>query len=355
MGILMTSFWLGYPLDSINFSFMSTSFTGVTYTKEEVKFTMARIWLNVLIGFCFFTGLLHADETNKTTSIIRTYSGLRFEIPTGWEWTEFDGYNVSLRHIATKTVDQGKDTSPNLFSVNGRNEPFGEDWSKGWGTLDRDLQRTFSNGASVRWRAGKRWDAHYVFEGELTHGSKVLGLSKLDRLTPRFDLALVEATFLKIAESIQSVPESEWIFHPDLGIKTEKSRSKAWIGSAIKGSIQFRHYVDGVGRSSHAQIYVYPSSYVFPDTVKALADITDCFVKDVALEIGAVHSAELPEGELLWTEQSGSKWPYLGAVKRDGNFFFVKMYAGTSVTETNDAAQKQFLDVAKSVSAWDGK
>ncbi len=33
---------------------------------------MVRIWLNVLIGLCFFSGAVHAGDLNTTTSIIRT-------------------------------------------------------------------------------------------------------------------------------------------------------------------------------------------------------------------------------------------------------------------------------------------
>lgn len=57
---------------------------------------------------------------------------------------------------------------------------------------------------------------------------------------------------------------------------------------------------------------------------------------------------------MLWTEQPGSNRPFLAAVRRDGRYFFVNMFAGTSVTRANDAVREDFLAAAKSVRPWDG-
>ena len=67
-----------------------------------------------------------------------------------------------------------------------------------------------------------------------------------------------------------------------------------------------------------------------------------------------VRRAYIPGGEVLWTEQPGSNQPFLAAVRRDGRYFFVRIYAGTSVTRANDAIREDFLAAAKSVRAWDG-
>jgi hypothetical protein len=93
----------------------------------------------------------------------------------------------------------------------------------------------------------------------------------------------------------------------------------------------------------------------FADTGKALADITGYFEKNASLKISEVRRAEMPGGEVLWTEQPGSNQPVLAAVRRDGRYFFVRIYAGTSVTRTNDALRGDFLTLAKNVRAWDGK
>jgi hypothetical protein len=100
---------------------------------------------------------------------------------------------------------------------------------------------------------------------------------------------------------------------------------------------------------------VYPSTGTFPDTGKALADITVFFEKNSSLKIGEVRRADFPGGEVLWTEQPGSNHPFLAAVRRDGRYFFVRIYAGTSITRTNDALREDFLMLAKNVRAWDGK
>ena len=93
----------------------------------------------------------------------------------------------------------------------------------------------------------------------------------------------------------------------------------------------------------------------FADTGKALADIMGHFEKDANLTIGEVRRAEIPGGEVLWTEQPGSKLPFLAAVRRDGRYFFVRIYAGASSTRSNDALRGDFLALAKNVRAWDGK
>ena len=111
---------------------------------------------------------------------IRTLRRPRYEIPAGWEWTEFDGHGATIQHLATKSGEKGKETSPNPFSVRSRKTPD-DAFDRGWGRLDRDQKRTFPGGAAARWKAGPRWDGiHDAFAGEARIGSEGVerGLSR---------------------------------------------------------------------------------------------------------------------------------------------------------------------------------
>jgi len=316
---------------------------------------------NMALGIALLTTMwvvpVTAQTARQDAPVIRTLTGVRYEVPAGWEWTEFNGYNATIQHLATKSGEKGKESSPNSFSVGGRKTPD-DSFDRGWGRLDRDQRRTFPGGAAARWKAGLRWDGiHYVFDGEVRIGSKVLSVSILDTRTPRIDVSVVEAAFLRIAETLRDVPESTVIYHPSLRIAVERLKAESWYIQFDGRHIAFRCWTNpkGCGEGSNTWIFVYPSSGAFPDTGKALAEITDAYEKSASLKIGEARRTEIPGGEVLWTEQPGSNRPFLAAVRRDGRYFFVNMFAGTSVTRANDALREDFLAVAKNVRAWDGK
>ena len=304
----------------------------------------------------FKTIAASAPAARSEAPIIRTLTGVRYEIPAGWEWTEFDGYKVTIRHSGTMSGEKGKETSPNTFQI-GVNKTYGDDYNSGWGKLDRDQRRTFTNGVTARWKAGRRFDLHYGFVGEATIGSKALSVVILDSRTPKFDVSLVEAAFLRAVETLQEVPGSAVIYHPSLRIAADRLNTDSWYSKSDGRFIAFRCWTNpkGCGEGSNTWMYVYPSSVEFADTGKALADITGYFEKNASLKIGEVRRAEIPGGEVLWTEQPGSNQPVLAAVRRDGRFFFLRIYAGTSITRTNDSLRGDFLTLAKNVRAWDGK
>jgi hypothetical protein len=293
----------------------------------------------------------------QSAPIIRTMPGLRYEIPAGWEWTEFDGHSAKIQHIATKSGEKGKESSPNRFSVNSRKAPD-DSFDRSWGRLDRDQRRTFPGGATARWKAGPRWDGiHYVFAGEARIGSKVLSVSLLDRRTPTMNLSVVEAAFLRIAETLRDVPESAVIYHPSLRIAVERLKTESWYVRSSGSTIAFACWTNakGCGEGSNTWVLAYPSSVAFADTGKALSDITGFFEKNNSLKIGEMRRVEIPAGEVLWTEQPGSSFPFLAAVRRDGRYFFVRIFAGAPSTRGIDALREDFLAVAKNVRAWDGK
>ncbi|TAK15851.1 MAG: hypothetical protein EPO35_06410 [Acidobacteria bacterium] len=290
-----------------------------------------------------------------TAPTIRTNWGVRFEVPAGWEWTEFDGNSVTIQHLATRTGAAGQESSPNQYSIGGRKTPddaFDESWSQ----LDRNQRRTFPNGATARWKAGTKlsW-GHYVFSGEAIIGGRILSVSILDTVRPRFDVNLVEASFIRIVETLQDVPESPMIYHPSFGMAAERLPQKSWYNQLNPQHIAYSCWSNG--RTGNTVIYTYPSSSGFAGGPEALADITDYFAKAEGLKIGAVRRTDVPGGEALWTEQPGTARPFLGAVRRDGRYFFVS--ASVNASDPNTCTRKElrddFLAVAKSVQTWDGR
>lgn len=286
--------------------------------------------------------------------VIRTNWGVRYEVPAGWEWTEFDGNSATIQHVSTKAGAKGQETSPNRYSVGGR-KTRDDAFDLSWGQLDRNQQRTFPNGVTARWKAGTKpsW-GHYVFSGEAIVGGRILSVSILDTIRPKFDLNIVEASFIRIAETLRDVSESAMIYHPSFDMAAERLPQKGWYNQLDGRHIAFRCWSNG--RSGNTQIYAYPSSVAFADTPAALADITGYFAKS-GLKIGAVQRAAVPGGEALWTEQPGTGSPFLGAVQRDGRYFFVS--ASVTKSDANSCARNElrddFIAVAKTLHTWDGR
>jgi hypothetical protein len=44
--------------------------------------------------------------------MIRTGTGDRYQIPVEWEWTEFDGFNATIRHLARTSSRLRKACAP---------------------------------------------------------------------------------------------------------------------------------------------------------------------------------------------------------------------------------------------------
>lgn len=312
---------------------------------------------NIAIGVALFTTMwfvpVAAETGRQDATVIRTIDGARYEIPAGWEWIEFNGGSVTIQHLGTKSGEKGKESSPNRFNVG---VSYVADYDGSWDRIDLDERRSYPSGVSARWRAGVRYGLHYYFIGEATIGSKALGGRIVTGKSAPLDVNLVAAAFLRVAETLREVPKSAVLYHPSLGIAADRLNEN-WYNQFGGSNIAFRCWADGI--SGNTWIYTYPSSKVFPDTRQALADITGYYAKNGSLKIGNVQRAEVPGGEVLWTEQPGTQTPFLAAVRRDGRYFFLSVGIDASPLPKykckSDALREDFLAVAKSVRAWDGK
>lgn len=278
--------------------------------------------------------------------VFRTNTGLRYNIPAGWEWISHSGNGVSIQHVATKTGAE----SPNRFYV-GVTPTFGDDYNQGWDRIDLNERRSYPSGVTARWRSGPRFGGHYAFVGEATIGSKALNVDILTSNPPRVDVYLVAAAFEFIVSTLRDVPASATVYHPSLGIAAEPLPAQFWFPNSTVKSIKFNCWNNG--RNGSGKIYVYPSYGNFADTEAVRADIANFHAKNSGLTLGAVQSAAIPGGEVLWTEQPGSQFPYLGAVRRDGLYYFLAVDAKPGSC-TQDPSLADFMALAKSVRAWDG-
>lgn len=275
--------------------------------------------------------------------VIRTKSGLLYKIPAGWDWGGLSGYKVTIAHQGT-----GGSKSPNQFEP-GIGGEYGDHYNTGWGTVDRDEERSYPGGVKAHWKAGLRYGMHYAFLGEATVAGKVLKVSILDTRTPKFDLEIVSAAFERIAESVKSVAESTSIFHPTLGIAADPLEKKFWYNSSGPNNIAYRCWKDG--STADTEIFVYPAD--FKTAAEALADITGHYKKSESLQIGKVQRAAITGGELLWTEQPGSPRPFLAAAHRNGQSYFLNVRAGARKC-SRPASSQDLVDIARTLRPWDG-
>ena len=84
------------------------------------------------------------------------------------------------------------------------------------------------------------------------------------------------------------------------------------------------------------------------------------------LDLGETHRNAIADGAhspsktgmnalIAWTEQPGSRTPFVGAVQRGTGYFFVSMSALESMTAGHDDLRNDFLTMAGSVRRWGGR
>lgn len=281
------------------------------------------------------------------TSIIRTKTGVSYEIPDGWTWTEFDGYKPIVRPSGAAATG----ATPNEFAISSRND-YGKDYDSGWDSVDRDEQRSYPSGVKAHWKAGKRFGMHYAFLGEAAIGNRGIQVSILDSRTPTIDVKLIGAAFELIAKTLKNVPESTRIYHPSLGFSSEPLEEKLWYNKFGSTNIDYNCW--GKETNGTAWISVYPGAS-FDSVEMALADITGYMEKKEQLKIGKVQRVSISKGELLWTEQPESKRTILAALRKDGKYYFLSTYVGSPGTCKREPSKADILAVAKSLRPWDGK
>lgn len=299
-------------------------------------------------SLALFSIFLVAPLSARAASpVVRTKNGVLYEIPAGWDWGGYNGYGLTIQHQGT-SVD-GK--SPNRFEV-GTTDDYAKFYDGGWDTTDVEEQRSYPDGVKAHWKAGLRYGMHYAFSGVAMVAGKGVKVTILDNRTPVMDMKLVAAAFESIARSLKSAAKSTAIHHPTLGFSAEPLEEKFWYSESGPRNMSYKCWNDG--HTGGTTIYAYPVPD-FKDTTKALADLTGQFEKEQSLKIGKVQSSSLSGGEILWTEQPGSAWPFLSAVRRDGQIFVIGVNAAKADACLRAASRKDVFAIAKSLRSWDGK
>lgn len=253
---------------------------------------------------------------SATTLPIRLSSGLMFEVPEGWHWTDiYGGFRVTF---APDGETQRGRADPDEFDIVALTEPRSSDPLAGdWPRVERQGSRNFPNGASVRWRAGQQWggEVHanlYSFEAEIRFGGKVLEVSKSNAgsLAKNFSAVRIEEALLGVARSLSLGRASEAMYHPVLSMAS--MRLDGWWHSQAS-PMNFNYSCAKSACGADFRIYVYPSSNAFTDLAAALTDITAHFEQNLNLRIGPVQQESFGGAEIAWTEQPGSQyffWPW---------------------------------------------
>ena len=289
-------------------------------------------------------------------AVIRFPAGAAFEVPQSWSWGELvtsGGVDtVELTYDATGSNDRTKN-NPNRLTVQLGMTPSEESWSR----IDINQSQTLPNGVSARWKSGARWNIHSWFEGWATAGSKTIRVLASGGLPAKFNSGVLQAAFLKIAGSMREVPEANLLFHPVWRWAIDRPDPKRWlIESASGNSFDFRCAMSLCGQGNKTQILVWRvprGSY--DDLGTDLTTELQPLARHNNFQVGEIRREAMAGGEIAWTEQPGSTYPFCGAVRRGDDYFFVFMSASQKMTASNDDLRNDYLAAARSVRAWDGR
>jgi hypothetical protein len=208
------------------------------------------------------------------------------------------------------------------------------------------------------------WNVHEALAGSATLGSTTLGFMKADAPARQFDPAVLESALLKIAGTMRTMPRGLASFHPPLQMALDWYDPKRWSPEITDHDFRLRCEMCGPGSRTH-MVIARITTVFFENLDEALAMVTRAHAKAYKLDLGEVrrhamadmaHSPSKTGVDALvaWTEQPGSRTPFVGAVQRGTEYFFVSIAALQS-TAGHDDLRDDFLTMAGSVRTWDGR
>ena len=236
---------------------------------------------------------------------------------------------------------------------------------KSWTRINADRSEVLPNGALVRWKIGTMWNFDEALAGGATLGQTMLAFKHTNAPVRRFDPAVLEGALLKIAGSMRAMPQSTALVHPFLQTALEAYDPTRWSPEISKYDFRLRCEICGQGSRTH-MVIARMTSVFFENLDEALAMVTRAHAKAHKLDLGEVsrhamadvaHSPSKTGVNALvaWTEQPGSRIPFVGAVQRGTEYFFVSIAALESMTVGHDDLRDDFLTMAGSVRPWDGE
>jgi hypothetical protein len=299
-------------------------------------------------------------------AIIRFPLGVQFEVPPGWSLRDLQfspGSNsVVVSYDATQPPD-GATRNPNELSVvfNRRTaapeseQALKSQALKSWTRINADRSEVLSNGALARWKIGTMWNFDEALAGGATLGSTTLAFMQTNAPARRFDPAVLESALLTIAGSMRAISGTA-LFHPIMRTALDRHDPKRWSAEIGKHDFRLRCEICGQGSRTH-MVIARVTSMPFENLDAALAMVTRAHAKATKLDLGEVRRNAIADVAIAWTEQPGSRYPFVGAVKRGTGYgyFFVSISALEGMTVGHDDLRNDFLTMAGSVRPWDGR
>jgi hypothetical protein len=292
---------------------------------------------------------------------VRFPLGVQFEIPQGWSVRDQKFGPGSNSVVVSHDADGpwwGKSVrNRNELTVvfnGGIPEPASEQALKAWTRVDADRSQVLPNGALVRWKVGRMWNVHEALGGSATLGSTTLGFMKTDAPARHFDPAVLEGALLKIAGSMRAMPPGQALFHPALQMALDWHDPKRWPAEITEYDFRLRCEICGRGSRTHMVIAPMITVVPYDNLDAALAMVTRAHVRAHKLDLSEVRHHAIADVAIAWTEQPGSRHPFVGAVRRGTAYFFVSIAAPEGMTAGNDDLRDDFLTMASSVRAWEG-
>jgi hypothetical protein len=296
-----------------------------------------------------------------SAAIIRFPLGVQFEVPPGWSLRDLQfspGSNsVVVSYDATRPPD-GATRNPNELSVVFNRQtaaPESEQALKSWTRINADRSEVLPNGALARWKIGTMWNFDEVLAGGATLGSTTLAFVQTNAPARRFDPAVLESALLTIAGSMRATSGTA-LFHPMMRTALDRYDPKRWSAEIGKHDFRLRCEICGQGSQTHIVI-ARVTNVPFENLDAALAMVTGAHARAYQLGLGEIRRNAIADGAIAWTEQPGSRYPFVGAVKRGTGYgyFFVSISALESMTAGHDDLRNDFLTMAGSVRPWDGR
>lgn len=324
--------------------------------------TCTRAFQAGLIGSFLIASVSTVSGQQAATAqraLIRFPFGLQFEVPQGWSWDKLvhnsAGDSVELSYDATRPRDTSR-ADPNTLSVVLNPKAVATETAEEaatWTRVDINQSRNLPNGAAVRWKVGRKWNAHESLLAVATIGSRTLGFAHIGGQTRTFDPALLESAILQIAGSMREVPPSNAIFHPVWRFAVEEASKNWWINTVSPVSIGFQCAICGK-ENVFLNIYPVELNKTPPNLDAAFANVVGAVAKN-GHKPGETREAALPGGQIRWTEQPGANWLFSGVVQREGRLLFMSLVGQVPPSITMDTLRADYLAIAKTVRPWNGR
>jgi hypothetical protein len=291
----------------------------------------------------------------RDPGVIRFGDGLQFSVPPGWTWQEYTGGFVRLLHEGTTVKGERRLTSRNEIEILVKEKAEFKFDDPAWTQLTRNEALPLPNGRIAYLKIGTKYSIHHHFYAEV---HVQLGGPRLQFNTnlsySNFDSALIESTMVEIVKSLRPVAVADRLYHPRLSYSVAQPDRKRWYVAVSESGISFYCFASVCGQGSRVAIHAYPSSRPFPSADATHAEIAQWYASNQGVTArGPGFGTRFVDGELKWTEQSGTTAPFLGGILRGGRPFFASVTASNSVSPGNDHLRGDFLKVAESIQPWD--